>query len=172
MAWREVIGVDYLRAERAIPGQSATPQPATSDSAPAAHVKPWQTVPYFETELSNGSGRRQTARELLKHVDKLVQMGTVDVIFANPRPVAILKSSRDAEAVRKALQTVAASSGVNQIAMHRQQFLRHVQSTTGIQAIQDTQEIVWEFDPKTEKLVKKDKPPVMVCRRACDRPDT
>jgi hypothetical protein len=93
-------------------------------------------------------------------VDRLVQLGTVDVVFANPRPKALLKNSRDPEAVRAALQTVASSTGANQIAMHRLQFLREVQSTTGLQAIQDTQEIIWEFDPKTEKLVKKDKPPV------------
>ena len=148
---RTVIGVDYLAAERAVPGQSAS-GPA------AAPAKPWQTVLYFETDLSNGSGRRQTAKELLKHVDRLVQMGTVDVILANPRPAALLKNSRDAEAVRKALQTVAASAGANQIAMHRMQFLRHVQSTTGLQAIQDTQEITFEFDPDSDKLVKKNKP--------------
>lgn len=150
---RSVIGVDYLNAEQtvAVAGQSP--------SAPAAiPAKPWQTVLYFETDLSNGSGRRQTAKELLKHVDKLVQMGTVDVIFANPRPAAILKNSRDPEAVRKALQTVLATSGFNQLARHRQQFLREVTDSTGMQAAQATSQITYEWDAKAEKMVKVNKP--------------
>jgi len=128
---RKVIGVDYLRAERA-----AAAQPGASAPEPSASPKrPWQTVLYFETLLSNGRGRRRTANELIKQADRLVQMGTVDVIFANPRPVALLQNSRDAEAVRKALTTVAASGGVNQLALHRAEFLRFAQSTTQLEAI-------------------------------------
>src|SRR5689334_1615879 len=51
---RKVIGVDYLRAERPL---APSAQPAESAVAPAAvpgQQKPWQTVLYFETGLSNG----------------------------------------------------------------------------------------------------------------------
>ncbi|HEV7243152.1 MAG TPA: hypothetical protein VGQ36_28255 [Thermoanaerobaculia bacterium] len=132
---RKVIGVDYLRAERA-----AAAQPGESASAPPAPrtQRPWQTVLYFETDLSNARGRRQTAKELSKHVDKLVQMGTVDVIFADPRPAPLLQNSRDAEAVRKALQTVETSRGVNQLALHRIEFLSYAQSVTQLEAIKAT----------------------------------
>lgn len=128
---RKVIGVDYLRAERAAAAQTGASAPEPS----ASPMRPWQTVLYFETVLSNGRGRRRTANELIKQADRLVQMGTVDVIFANPRPVALVQNSRDAEAVRKALNTVATSGGANQLALHRAEFLRFAQSTTQLEAI-------------------------------------
>jgi len=143
---RKIIGVDYMREERAAAAQSA-PQPALEPgasapaSAPSAsrvEQHPWQTVLYFETDLSNGRGRTRTAQEFSKHADKLVQMGTVDVIFANPRPKALLQNSRDAEAVRSALQTIAKSSGVNQLALHRREFLSYVQNSTQLNALETT----------------------------------
>jgi VWFA-related protein len=132
---RKVIGVDYLRAERPAAAQPGAAVPAPAPVPSASPARPWQTVLYFETDLSNGRGRKRTANELSKHADRLVQMGTVDVIFANPRPVSLLRNSRDAEAVRKALNTVAASGGVNQLALHRAEFLRFAQSTTQLEAI-------------------------------------
>ena len=128
---RTIIGVDYLRTERA-------PATQPSEAAPAAQTKPWQTVLYFETDLSNGSGRRTTAKELSKHANRLVQLGTVDVIFANPRPAPLLQHSRDAEAVRQALETVAKSGGGNQLALHRQEFMNYVQSSTQTEAARET----------------------------------
>ena len=136
---REIIGVDYLRTERAAAAQPGATQPgaAPAPSAPRTQ-KPWQTVLYFETDLSNARGRRQTAIELSKYVDKLVQMGTVDVIFADPRPAPLLQNSRDAEAVRKALKTVETSRGVNQLALHRLEFLSYAQSVTQLEAVKAT----------------------------------
>ena len=129
---RKVIGVDYLRAERPAAAQPGESAPALA--APRTQ-KPWQTVLYFETDLSNGRGRRQTAKELTKHVDRLVQMGTVDVIFANPQPAPLLVNSRDAEAVRAALETVAKSGGANQIALHRMEFQKYAETSTEIEAL-------------------------------------
>jgi VWFA-related protein len=134
---REIIGVDYLRAERLAamqPGAAAQ----TDGSAPAARrpVRPWQTVLYFETDLSNARSRRQAAEELIKQADKLVQIGTVDVILADPRPAPVLQNSRDAEAVRKALKNVIANAGgANQIALHRMQFMKMTQTATDLEAL-------------------------------------
>jgi VWFA-related protein len=134
---KKVIGVDYLRTEvapAAQPGETTLTPPVPSKQ------KPWQTVLYFETDLSNGRGRRQTAKELMKHVDKFVRMGTVDVIFANPRPAPLLQNSRDADAVRQALETVVKSGGSNQLAMHRLEFLSFMQSSTQLEAVKLTQD--------------------------------
>ena len=149
---RKIIGVDYLRLELA----AAAAQPGVAEPAAAAPrpQKPWQTVLYFETDLSNGRGRRQTAKELAKHVDKLVQMGTVDVVFANPRPAPLLQNSRDAEAVRKALKTVETSAGGNQLAIHRHEFLNHVQTATHLEGAKET-DVRYVM---TENGIKKEKP--------------
>jgi VWFA-related protein len=123
---KKVIGVDYLRAERtaeAAPG------------APPASKRMWQLVLYFETQLSNGTGRKQAAEELMKQVDTMVQMGTVDVVLADPTPRPLVQSSRDPEAIRKALGTVASNIGVNQLAAHRRDFVRETQSSTQLGAL-------------------------------------
>jgi VWFA-related protein len=132
---RKIIGVDYLRAERVAAAQAEASAPAPSTSR---RVRPWQTVLYFETDLSSARGRRRTANELSKHVDMFVKMGTVDVIFANPRPTSLLQNSRDAEAVRAALNTVATSSGVNQLALHRLEFMKYVQNKQSLETIKTT----------------------------------
>ena len=152
---RKVIGVDYLRLEREAAAAAAQPGEAAPAAAPRQQ-KPWQTVLYFETDLSNGRGRKQTVKELSKHVDRLVQMGTVDVIFANPRPSPLLQNSRDAEAVRKALQTVEKASGGNQLAMHRLEFLTHVQSSSQLEAARETDVRYVMSDDKD--TIKKEKP--------------
>ncbi|HEV7243151.1 MAG TPA: hypothetical protein VGQ36_28250 [Thermoanaerobaculia bacterium] len=150
---RKVIGVDYLRAERAAAAQPEASAPASASRT----LRPWQTVLYFETDLSNGRGRRQTAKELSKHVDMLVRMGTVDVIFANPRPTPLLQNSRDAEAVRKALDTVATSGGANQIALHRLEFMRYVQNTQSLETIKTTAPP--RFEMVGDRAVKMPPPP-------------
>jgi hypothetical protein len=125
---RKVVGVDYLRAERKAPLAAdvpAAPAPATSGAAAApAPEKLWQTVLYFETQLSGAAGRQRIVAELDKQIDALVQMGTVDVILADPSPSALVRSSRDPEAIRKALSTVAAKPGINQLVSHRRRYLR------------------------------------------------
>ena len=136
---KPIIGVDYLRAERAAAAAPGAP-PASRGQ------RPWQTVLYFETELSNARGRRQAAEELIKQADRLVQMGTVDVIFANPRPAALVQGSRDPEAIRTALRTVAASGGPHQIAIHRAQFLKFVQTSTDLEALKENAPPRYEID--------------------------
>src|SRR5687768_1785753 len=132
---RTVVGVDYLRAHR-IAGAVDASGPTPSAAAAAPVTRPlWQNVLYFETTLANGTGRVAAAREMMKHIDTLVDMGTVDVIFANPTPVALVRDSRDAAAIRAALEKVAVSSGTNQLAAHRRQYLREVANLDSLSAI-------------------------------------
>lgn len=123
---RRIVGLDYLRSERrAAPVPAATvsePVPSAAPNAPAPRL--WQTVLYFETELSSTSGRQRIVSELLQKVDTMVEMGTVDVVLAKPRPAALVRNSRDPEAIRTALRTVAAQTGINQLVSHRRRYLR------------------------------------------------
>ena len=124
---RTVVGLDYLRAEQTAGAVEATPgrRPSPSAAASAAEA-PWQNVLYFETTLANGTGRVSAAREMMKHAGSLVRMGTVDVVFANPTPVALVRNSRDPEAIRAALKKIAATGGSNQLAAHRRDYLREI----------------------------------------------
>ena len=130
---RTIVGVDYLRTERIVGAIDA--------SAPDAAKRPdrrrpvWQNVLYFETTLANGPGRVAAAREMIKHVDQLVQMGTVDVVFANPTPRALVRNSRDAAAIRAALEQIATSSGINQLAAHRRDYIREVANLNSVSAL-------------------------------------
>jgi hypothetical protein len=130
---RPVVGVDYLDAQPIAGAIDTSGQPAAG-TAPAPKGN-WQNVIYFETTLANGPGRVTAAREMMKHVDTLVQMGTVDVVFANPIPTALVRNSRDAAAIRAALEKVAASSGTNQLAAQRREYLRDAANLRSISAL-------------------------------------
>jgi hypothetical protein len=129
---RTIVGVDYLRAERSAGAVAADPQA----SAPAEETV-WHNVIYFETTLSHGPGRITAAREMMKHVDALTRMGTVDVVFANPSPVALIRKSRDPGAIRAALQKVASFNGINRLAAHRRAYLREFDNINSLSALLD-----------------------------------
>ncbi len=128
---RTVVGLDYLRAERIV-GSIDTSAPAAPQGESS---RPWQNVIYFETTLANGQGRVGAARQMMNHVDTLIQMGTVDVVFANPIPVALVRNSRDAAAIRAALEKVATSPGINQLAAHRRDYMRDVMNLSSVSAL-------------------------------------
>ncbi len=128
---RAIVGVDYLRAERIAGDISSDPAAKRPDRARPV----WQNVLYFETTLANGPGRVAAAREMMKHVDSLVQMGTVDVVFANPTPTALVRNSRDAAAIRAALEQIATTSGTNQLAAHRRDYIREVANLNSVSAL-------------------------------------
>src|SRR5688572_12553053 len=129
---RTVVGVEYLRAARLAGAIDTSAEPA---AAPVGPRPRWQNVIYFETTLANGPGRVSAAREMMKHIDTLIQMGTVDVVFANPIPTALVRNSRDAAAIRAALEKVASSSGNNQLAAHRREYLRDANNLRSISAL-------------------------------------
>src|SRR5687767_3287447 len=79
---RTVVGVEYLRAPKGPKAQTAVAAAPSTAEQPRQSL--WQNVLYFETALSNSTGRVSAAREMMKHVDRLVQMGTVDVVLADP----------------------------------------------------------------------------------------
>lgn len=120
---RTIVGVDYLAVPRTA-APVAVPQPATPEPAPAAEAKeaPWQFVVYFESELSSSAGRRQVAQAIAREAEYLVKIGTVDVIFASPTPVALIRNSRDPKAIGEALKKVMNHRGTNQLLTNRRQF--------------------------------------------------
>src|SRR5688572_25628472 len=132
---RPIIGVDYLRMDSPIGAvESGAAPAAVTPPAPSEQRAPWQVVLYFESALSNGMSRRRTAEQLIKQTDEMVQMGRVDVIFADPTPVALVRNSRDPVAIREALQKVVASTGINQLARHRREFMLDVAGVSSLSA--------------------------------------
>ncbi len=156
---RTVVGVEYLRAPKGAKVQTAA-APAPAAEQPRQTL--WQNVLYFETALSNSAGRISAAKEMMKHVDRLVQMGTVDVVLADPTPVALVRNSRDAAAIRKALEKIVASKGTNQLAAHRRQFNREVGALGNMEAwktsqIQQTVRTDYEERPYIEVEDERDR---------------
>jgi len=122
---RSVVGAQYLRRDAEA---TAT---AAKDKRPE-----WQLVLYFETELSSGVARNAIAQELIKQADALAAMGKVDVVIADPRPHALVRDSRDAEAIRDALRKVIAINGLNRLAMLRRQFIEEADGRSAVAAMQ------------------------------------
>jgi hypothetical protein len=130
---RMVVGVEYLHAAREARAVVAEAGPAEEGASGESTL--WQNVIYFETTLSQAMGRINAAREMQKHVDTLVAMGTVDVVLANPSPVALVRNSRDPVAIRAALRKVASIAGSNRLAAHRRNYLREVDNLNSLTAL-------------------------------------
>jgi hypothetical protein len=128
---RTVVGLEYLDRAREARTAGADAQVETG-AAVSSDSALWQNVIYFETTLSQATGRINAAREMMKHVDTLVAMGTVDVVLANPSPVALVRNSRDPVAIRAALRKVASIAGINRLAAHRRDYLREVANITSL----------------------------------------
>jgi VWFA-related protein len=108
-----------------------TAQPATVPAAAPAVVEPkrepWQVVLYFDLSLSAHSSPKQAAESLEADVDRLTDLGTVEVVVADPLPEMRLAPTRDRRAVYDALHRVAAkSSGKAQLTALRRQFVREM----------------------------------------------
>lgn len=166
---RTVVGVEYLRSSRRAAKKFVPvddpPVPRATVGSPAVRPTSWQNVIYFETNLSSGSGRITAAKEMLKHVDRLVEMGTVDVVLANPTPRALVRNSRDPVAIRAALQKVASSGGANQLATHRRQFQRETgDGTDSLHALKTgnvQQPVRLDYDKRPEIVYSEELPYTM-----------
>jgi VWFA-related protein len=116
---RPVIGVEYLRADRKPRAVSPTPEPKAAESEA---VPEWEIVVYFDDQLTSGRSRKRAAEALIRQVDELVRMGNVDVILATPAPSALVRRTRDPEAIKQALRKVAAHPGLNSLISHRRDY--------------------------------------------------
>ncbi len=135
---RRIIAVDYLRAETpAPPVQTSPPAPVATNFVGRSAGDEWQFVAYFETLLSSGKSRQRAAEAILQRVDSLVARGRVDVVLAAPNPTALVRNSRDPEAIRRALKAVAAHPGTNQLTDHRREYYRESQALAGLEAVRD-----------------------------------
>jgi VWFA-related protein len=125
---RAVIGVEYLRAARKTRAIDAAPEVKSAVPEP---VPEWEIVVYFDDQLSSGRSRKRAAEALIRQVDELVRMGNVDVILATPTPSALVRRTRDPEAIKQALRKVAAHPGLNSLISHRRDFHAIEQVETG-----------------------------------------
>jgi len=121
-----VIGVDYLALPRAKRAEAAPAVEAPEPEQVAEKPPEWHFLFYFESELSSAVGRNLVAGAIGREVDGLVARGTVDVVFASPSPVALVRHSRDPKAIRDALKKITAHKGVNQLQVGRQRFRQSI----------------------------------------------
>jgi VWFA-related protein len=103
---QRIIGLEYVRklmekAKVAAAPEAAEPAPAEEPVAP-----PWRMLIYFDFGLSSPIGVRDAAAKLALEAENLVALGTVEIVAGQARPVSVLEPTRDAAAVRKALEEV------------------------------------------------------------------
>lgn len=135
---KPVIGVEYLKLE--VPATKvALPAPVVADSsvpAPAAPVRStasdWQIVVYFDCYLSSETNRRSAAQSIEKQLDDLTQLGTVEIVVADPDPALLLQATRDGAAIRAALHEVTTKhSRPNRLLRHRRRFIDERELSAG-----------------------------------------
>ena len=73
----------------------------------AGEAEPWRLVVWFELPLATPEGVRWAADALAERAADLVELGTVEVVVADPEPRTVLPPARDAEALVRALAAIA-----------------------------------------------------------------
>lgn len=129
-AEQPVIGVERMgRADTpagAAPGVEAPP-PAGAPAASGSAAVPWQIVAYFDLTLSATPTVQGAAAALRDEADRLVGLGEVQVVIADPAPQVRLAATRDAQALRQELDAIHRQvPGRNQLADLRKEFVEEV----------------------------------------------
>jgi VWFA-related protein len=104
---------------------SATGASGAALALPSAGLpEPWQIVVYLDLPTSATPTIQGAARQLSERADELVELGTVEIASADPSPRMLLAPTRDAAALRAALQPIVDQGlGRNSIARLRKQFV-------------------------------------------------
>ena len=103
-----------------VPAAAGQTRPPASETARALQQIRTEAAD-FSVAIASKILQRSVSREDNERLisSALDAFGRVDVVFANPIPTALVRGSRDAAAIRAALEKVAASGGHNQLAAHR-----------------------------------------------------
>ncbi|MEM7585122.1 MAG: tetratricopeptide repeat protein [Acidobacteriota bacterium] len=88
----------------------------------------WQTVVYFDAALMNGADLRWAARTLADKGAELAELGSVQIIVADPEPRTVLSSTSDPEEIHTALSQLAQTlEGSNELVALRSEVLAELQ---------------------------------------------
>ena len=132
-----VIGLERVAGAVATAGAAATPAAPATATAPAAVPAaapatspgqvPWQIVAYFDQTLSATPTVQGAAAALRDQADRLVGLGEVQIVLADPVPQVRLAATRDAQELRRVLDEIQRQvPGRNEIAELRRQFVEEV----------------------------------------------
>lgn len=102
----------YLAPEdfEVVAAGAARPVIGVSAFGPAQHAadrEPWSFVLYFDRSLASPHEAGWAAAELVARVERLTDLGAVEVVVADPEPQSILAPTRDAELLGSVLAEIA-----------------------------------------------------------------
>ena len=105
---------------------------AVSSTEVSEAPEPWQIVLYFDAVLQQETGLRAAARALAAVAPRLVELGDVEVVVADPAPRLLLAASRSAEDVQAALADLSLfGTAEDRLPLLRQEFVDFVEQDAG-----------------------------------------
>ncbi|HEX8154045.1 MAG TPA: hypothetical protein VF698_13005 [Thermoanaerobaculia bacterium] len=114
---------DLPEAAAAAPRPAGTPAPrATTEPA-----RDWRLVVYVDLELSNRATIRDALNALAREAERLVALGVVEVVVANPNPKRVA-ATRDAKVLADAFAQVARITPQDRLARVRRDFMDQYRS--------------------------------------------
>lgn len=132
-----VVGVELQLGGTAGGGSAGrTPSPAAAGAAVAPGVRTsewtWHTVIWVDQVLSSSRSIRRGLEALAAQAGRLTELGTVELIAANPEPAVLLPPTRSARLVEQTLLAAARDlGGRDAIRQVRRRFQQYLLSTSG-----------------------------------------
>jgi Ca-activated chloride channel homolog len=134
------VAVPVVGVELQLGGSARGGAAAGGDAAPAAPAEgvratewTWHTVIYVDQVLSGSGSIRRALQALAGEAGRLVELGTVELVAANPRPEVLLPPTRSARLVEQRLLEAARQlSGRDAIRQVRRQYQQLLITTSAL----------------------------------------
>jgi hypothetical protein len=106
--------------------------PAMTTAASTPPLRPWRVVVYVSTELAGRFVLRELCQRTAGEATRLTDLGTVDVVLADPSPVLMTEAGRRPDEVRQALEFIAKdTSGMTTVERIRNSFTQDFKPGAG-----------------------------------------
>lgn len=130
----EVVGVELQLGGLASGGAAAGAAAASAPAAgPRASEWSWHTVIYVDQVLSSSGSIRRALATLATQAGRLVELGTVELVAANPKPEVLLPPTRSGRLVEQTLLDAARRlGGRDAIRQVRRRYQRHLLTVTAM----------------------------------------
>ncbi len=127
--WEDGAPVEVLALEPAV---AAGPAQPVAGSGEAQTGTPWRVVLYVSTRLTGRFQLPLLLRRAAAEADRLVAMGTVDVVLADPDPWLVVEGAGQVEPVRRALEAMADQKlGLMSLERIRRRFVHELEPGVG-----------------------------------------
>lgn len=129
-----VVAVELQTGGSVVGGAAAGGAPASTPSAGGVRASEWtwHTVVFVDRVLSSSGSIRRALETLAGQAGRLTELGTVEVIAANPAPDVLLPPTRSARLVEQSLLAASRDlGGRDSIRQIRRRFQQYLLSTSG-----------------------------------------